>query len=221
MGAKGKGKRQERNSILLQPTALMRKITKFHHGKVNLRRTSRKNLRVWRHLTVREIGVWPKRNRITRWGKREDRRPTFHYIVEHDGEEQTFGELHHLVQRNAGGAQWTWEKVTVAVDSGAAENVIPKSMFTEISTEEAERSKNGKGFKGQDESISRSMDSRSCPSELIRGKSTWQVAEDLLRRHLTSSKPEATCSSGRFRHTSRTGSRRRNRCSERKATCTC
>ena len=34
------------------------------------------------------------------------------------------------------------------VDSGAAENVMPRSMFTEKSTEETERSKNGKGFKG-------------------------------------------------------------------------
>ena len=36
-------------------------------------------------------------------------------------------------------------KVTVVVDSGAAENVMPRSVFPEISTEETERSKNGKG----------------------------------------------------------------------------
>ena len=52
--------------------------------------------------------------------------------------------LNQLVQRNAGGAQRTWEKATVVVDSRAAENVMPRSMFSEISTEETERSKNGK-----------------------------------------------------------------------------
>ena len=36
----------------------------------------------------------------------------------------------------------------MVVDSGAAESVVPRSMFPEISTEETERSKNGKGFKG-------------------------------------------------------------------------
>ena len=51
----------------------------------------------------------------------------------------------HLVRRNAGGALWTWQKVTAVVDSGAAENLMPKSMFPEISTEETERSKNGQG----------------------------------------------------------------------------
>ena len=39
-----------------------------------------------------------------------------------------------------------WKKVAV-VDSGAAENVMPRSMFPEISTEETERSNTGKGFK--------------------------------------------------------------------------
>ena len=88
---------------------------------------------------------WPKRNRT---GKREDHRPTFHYLAEDDGDEQASGSLlNHLVQRNAG-AQQTWKKVTVVVDYGAAENVMPKGMFPEISMEETERSKNGKGFKG-------------------------------------------------------------------------
>ena len=41
-----------------------------------------------------------------------------------------------------------WKTITVVVDLGAAENVMPKSMFPEISAEETERSKNGKGFKG-------------------------------------------------------------------------
>ena len=40
------------------------------------------------------------------------------------------------------GAQWTWKKVTVEVDSGAAENATPRIMFPEISTEETDLSKN-------------------------------------------------------------------------------
>ena len=47
------------------------------------------------------------------------------------------------------------KKVTVVVDSAAAENVMPRSMVSEISTEETERSKNGKGFRDQEESTSR------------------------------------------------------------------
>ena len=56
--------------------------------------------------------------------------------------------MNHLVSRNARGAQWTWEVVTVVIDSGAAENVMPRSMFSEMGIRETERSKNGKGFKG-------------------------------------------------------------------------
>ena len=78
--------------------------------------------------------------------KRVDPRPASRYLAEDAEDEQVSGGL--LVRRNAGGAQWTWKKITVVVDSGAAENVMPRSMFTEISTEETERSKNGKGFKG-------------------------------------------------------------------------
>ena len=36
----------------------------------------------------------------------------------------------------------------MVVDSGAAENVMPRSMFPEIPIEETERYKSGKGFKG-------------------------------------------------------------------------
>ena len=36
----------------------------------------------------------------------------------------------------------------MVVDSGAAENVMPRSMFPEIGIRQTERSKNGKGFKG-------------------------------------------------------------------------
>ena len=60
-------------------------------------------------------------------------------------DEEASGGLNHLVSPSAGGAQWTWKNVTVVVDSGAAENVMPRSMFLEITAEETERSKNGKG----------------------------------------------------------------------------
>ena len=40
--------------------------------KVNLRVRRQKNLRAWRHLMMRENGVGPNQNRITRWGKRVD-----------------------------------------------------------------------------------------------------------------------------------------------------
>ena len=36
----------------------------------------------------------------------------------------------------------------MVVDSGAAKNVMPRSMFPEIGIRQTERSKNGKGFKG-------------------------------------------------------------------------
>ena len=75
---------------------------------------------------------WPRRNGITRWEKRVDPRPAFLYLTEDDEGEQASGGLNHLVSRNAGGAQWTWKTVTVVADSGAAENVMPRSMFPEI-----------------------------------------------------------------------------------------
>ena len=78
--------------------------------------------RAWRHLA----------NRNTRWVKRLDPRLAFHYLAEDDEDESVSGGLNHLVSRNAAGTPWTWKKVTVVVDSGAAENVIARSMFTEI-----------------------------------------------------------------------------------------
>ena len=46
---------------------------------------------------------WPMRNRIIRWGKRSDPRPTFHYLTEDGGEEQALGGLKHLLRRHAEG----------------------------------------------------------------------------------------------------------------------
>ena len=46
---------------------------------------------------------------------------------------------------------------------------MPRSMFPEISTEETERSKNGKRVsKDQEGSSSRITGSKSCPSELLK-----------------------------------------------------
>ena len=87
-------------------------------------------------------------SRVTRWGRRIDSRPAVHDLAEDDEGGQASGGLKHLVPRNAGGAQWTWKKVTVVVDSGAAQNVMPRSMFPEVSIRQTERSKNGKGFEG-------------------------------------------------------------------------
>ena len=84
-----------------------------------------------------------------------------------------------MVQRSAGGGKWTWKKVTVVVDSGAAENVMPKSMFPAISTEDTETTKNGKGFKRTEGEHIKNMDSRSCPSELLR--SLYARARDKLQ----------------------------------------
>ena len=61
--------------------------------------------------------------------KRMDSRPTCHYLAEDYEEEQVSGELNHLVQRNAGEAQWTVKKVTVAVDTEPAEDVTPRRTF--------------------------------------------------------------------------------------------
>ena len=73
------------------------------------------------------------------------------------------------------------------VDSGAAEKVMPRSMFPEISTEETERSRNGKGFKGPGgehiRNYGQQVMSVRTPEGFVR-KSTWQVAN--VRRLLVS-----------------------------------
>ena len=50
-------------------------------------------------------------------------------------------------------------------DLGAAENVMSRSMFPEISTEETTM---GRGSKEQEESTSRTMVRKSCTSELLK-----------------------------------------------------
>ena len=130
---------------------------------------------------------WPKKGRVTRWGRRSDSRAAVHSLAEEDEEgEQASGGLNHLVPRNAGGAQWTW-KVTVVVDSGAAENVMPRSMFPDIGIRQTKRSKNGKGFKGPGgekiKNYGQQVMSVRTPEGFVR-KSTWQVAD--VRRPLVS-----------------------------------
>ena len=87
---------------------------------------------------IRNNGVG--RNSITRWGKVADQRPTFHYLAEDDEE----------AERDAGGTQSIWKNVFVVVDSGAAEILMPKSMFPEVSTWEAEDPRMGRGSKDQE-----------------------------------------------------------------------
>ena len=66
------------------------------------------------------------------------------------------------------------------VDSGAVKNRMPKNMFTEISTEETGRSKNGKGFRGPGrehiKNCGQQVMSVRTPEGFAR-RSTWQVAD--------------------------------------------
>ena len=131
---------------------------------------------------------WPKKGRVTRWRRRIDSRPAVHCLAEDDEGEQASGGLNHLVSRSAAGTRWTWKKVTVVVDSGAAENVMPRSMFPpEIEIRQTERSMNGKGFKGPGgeniKNYGQQIMSVKTPDIFVR-KSTWQVAD--VRRPLVS-----------------------------------
>ena len=104
-----------------------------------------------------------------------------------DEDEQASRGLNHLVPRNAGGAQWTWKKVTVVVDSGAAENAMPRSTFPEIGIRQTERSKNGKGFKGPGGENIKNYGQQVMSVRTLRGfvrKSTWHVPD--VRRPLVS-----------------------------------
>ena len=75
----------------------------------------------------------------------------------------------------------------MVVNSGAAENVMPRSMFTEIGMRHTERSMNGKGFKrpgGQNiNNCGKQVMSVRTPEGFVR-RSTWQVAD--VRRPLVS-----------------------------------
>ena len=66
------------------------------------------------------------------------------------------------------------------VDLGTAENVMPRSMFPEVSTEETERSKNGTGSKGPGreniKNYGQQVMSVRTPGRFVL-KSTWQVTD--------------------------------------------
>ena len=126
--------------------------------------------------------------------KRVDPRSAFHYLAEDDEDEQALEDL-----------SGCGRKVTVVVDSRAAENVMPRSMFPEIFTEEKRGARVEKGSKDPEDSTSRITGSKSLflrTSERFVRKSTWHVADVRRRQHPTSSKPGAMCSSGRMKRTS-------------------
>ena len=76
------------------------------------------------------------------------------------------------------------------VDSWAAVNVMPRSIFKELSTEATEWSKNGKGFEGPGGEHIKNKGQRvlsvGTPIGFVR-KSTWQVA-DVKRPRVSASR---------------------------------
>ena len=56
----------------------------------------------------------------------------------------------------------------MVVDSGAAENVMPRSIFPEIGIKQTEGPRMEKGSKDQEERTSRITGSKSCPSGPLR-----------------------------------------------------
>ena len=94
-------------------------------------------------------------------------------LDEDDEDERLSGGLNHLVTRNAGGAH--------------VKNVMPRNTFPEISTEETERSKNGKGFKVRGGEHIKNCGQQVMSVRTLEGfvrQSTWQVAD--VRRTLVS-----------------------------------
>ena len=73
---------------------------------------------------------------------------------------------------------------------------MPRSMFPEISPEETERSKNGKGFTGPGGEHIKNYGQQVMSFRTRRAQSTWQVD---VRRPLVS---ETTSPSGGMRRTS-------------------
>ena len=74
----------------------------------------------------------------------------------------------------------------MVVDSGAAENVMSRSMFPEMGIRQKERSKNGKGFigPGGENIMNYVQQAMSVRTPGFARKSTWQVAD--VRRPLVS-----------------------------------
>ena len=114
----------------------------------------------------------PKRNRSTRWRKREELRPTFHNLAEDDEEEQASAGLNLF-----GPTKRRMSSVDVH-GSGSERNA--EEQVCRISTEETERSKNGERFKGLEgehiKNYEQQVMSVRTPEGFVR-KSTWQVAD--------------------------------------------
>ena len=107
-------------------------MIKHHRGRVEFEGESVEELAGLETHYEEGEWCWPEKGRVTRWGRRIGSRPAVHYLAEEDEDEQVSRGLNHLATRSAAGTQWTWKKVTVVVDSGAAENVMPRSTFPEI-----------------------------------------------------------------------------------------
>ena len=111
----------------------------------------------------------------------------------------------------------------MVVDSGAAENVMPRSMFPEKGVRQTDRYKNGKRFKGPEgENNGQQVMSIRAPEGFVR-KSTWQVAD--VRRPLVSASHIIQAGNDLFIGKDEAYIMNRKKkgksCSERKGTCTC
>ena len=130
------------------------------HGKVNSRRGSQINLH-------RGEWCWPTQNRTNEWINGQ------HSITLQKTTKESRCLEGRTVQRDTGGAQWTWKKVT-------AENVLPGSMFPQLGIRQTEKSKNGKGFKGPGgehiQNCGQQVMSVRTPEGFVR-KSTCQFAD--------------------------------------------
>ena len=78
---------------------------------------------------------WPKRNRVTRWRKREDQRPTFHYLAEDDGEKQASEGLHlwsNETQEEPSGTMHPCGQLGSSGERNAEEHVSRNTIFAKI-----------------------------------------------------------------------------------------
>ena len=140
------GPHRSKLSIQIGPTALTKKMIKRHRGRASLKEGTLKNSRAWRRLTEKESGA----------GQRRAESPGGEGELTRDQEftiSQRKTKTNRCVSRSAAGTLWTWKKVTMVVDLGAAENVMPRSMFPEIGIRHTEspRMENGSEDKGRGE----------------------------------------------------------------------
>ncbi len=68
------------------------------------------------------------------------------YLAKDEDMEEAESELSNVNQAMADGS--VWKNVTVVVDSGAGENVMPRAMFPSIPVQSTARSRAGRGFRG-------------------------------------------------------------------------